>query len=370
MRNESFRLSCSSGLLFFILHLITYAQTPTENFQYYLANELPLEGKGWGETAGVFSRLPEKWQAAVSNEVWRHSLNSAGLAVTFQSDASVIKVRWRPRRDNHMPHMTDIGTKGSDLYAWSEKENAWRWVGSSKNWGSGPNYEATLTSGLDSCFKKFLLYLPLYDGLDSLWLGVPSQASIRPFKRSYKIAKPVVFYGTSITQGGCASRPGMTYPAIIGRRLDVATINLGFSGAGKMELPMAQLLAEIDAAAYVIDCLPNMTPEMVNERVVPFIRELRRLRPTTPIILVSSIEYENAWDVAETAQLLRAKNENLLQAYKQLTHEKVKRLYLIKSSRMNNLTLDATVDGVHLTDLGFTRLADKIIPYLRKALKS
>src|SRR5205823_11246646 len=91
--------------------------------------------------------------------------------------------------------------------------------------------------------------------------------------------KPVVFYGTSITQGGCASRPGMVHTAILGRRLDRPVINLGFSGNGKMEPELAALLAELDPAVYVLDCLPNLNAQEIRERVGPFVRTLRQARP-------------------------------------------------------------------------------------------
>src|SRR6185436_7835587 len=107
-------------------------------------------------------------------------------------------------------------------------------------------------------------------------------------------SKPIVFYGTSITQGGCASRPGMVHTAIVGRRLEMPVINLGFSGNGRMEQEVTDLLTEIDAAVYVIDCLPNMSAKDVEEKTEPLVRTLRKARPTTPILLVEDRSYANS----------------------------------------------------------------------------
>lgn len=110
--------------------------------------------------------------------------------------------------------------------------------------------------------------------------------------------QPIVFYGTSITQGGCASRPGMVHTAILGRLLDRPVINLGFSGNGQMEVELAGLLAELDPAVFVIDCLPNLRAQEVPERTKPFIRELRKTRRKTPILLVEDRSYANSSLVA------------------------------------------------------------------------
>ncbi len=337
--------------------------------KYFLGQEFAIDGIGWQETADNFTRLPLKFQPLVPPEVWRLSQNSAGLTLHFSTNAEKIYIRWKPKLDNHMPHMTDIATKGFDLYARAESDVRWRWAGCSRTWQTGPRYQALLIDELSSATKYCRLYLPLYDGIDSVEIGVPDTAIIQSWRSEYKFPKPIVFYGTSITQGGCASRPGMTYPAIIGREIDAATINLGFSGNGKMEISLAEALAEIDAACYVIDCLPNLTPEMVAERVVPFVQTLRRSRPATPIILVSSVFYDNAWLKAPSREKIIRKNQNLRQAYQELVQHKVPRLILVEPEKLEKVTADGTVDGVHLTDLGFSRMASVLTPVILKVLE-
>ena len=129
-------------------------------------------------------------------------------------------------------------------------------------------------------------------------IGLPADAKLskaEPYKNEdSSLRKPIVFYGTSITQGGCASRPGMVHTAILQRRLDHPVVNLGFSGNGKMEPEVVELMAEIDASCFVIDCLPNMDAKEVAERTEPLVRKLREAQPKTPILLVEDRSYSDA----------------------------------------------------------------------------
>src|SRR5690606_7515888 len=129
--------------------------------------------------------------------------------------------------------------------------------------------------------------LPLYSGVDYLEIGVNEGAA---FEEVVRTEKPVVFYGTSVVQGGCASRPGMAHTAIIGRWLDREVINLGFSGSAKSEMEIADLLAEIDAEVYVLDAMPNMTNQEMEQRYREFARRLRKARPDTPFVMVGHLK--------------------------------------------------------------------------------
>src|SRR5262249_5941177 len=144
-----------------------------------------------------------------------------------------------------------------------------------------------LAGGVPAGRREYLLYLPLYNGVSSVEIGLPKGAKLEkadPYGPGDR--KPIVFYGTSITQGGCASRPGMVHTAILQRRLAFPVINLGFSGNGRMEPEIATLFAELDPAVYVLDCLPNMSAAEVTERIDPFVTVLRKAHPDTPILLV------------------------------------------------------------------------------------
>ena len=159
-----------------------------------------------------------------------------------------------------------------------------------------------------------------------------------------------MIYGTSITQGGCASRPGMAFPAIVGRQLDAPVINLGFSGSGQMEPAMAELLAELDPSAYVLDCLWNMSPELVSTRIEPFVKTLRAAHPDTPIVLAEDCSVRNVCPT-EKGRILRS-------IHQRLTAEGVKNLHFLSNQGMLGDDTEGTVDGCHPNDLGMMRQAE------------
>jgi lysophospholipase L1-like esterase len=215
------------------------------------------------------------------------------------------------------------------------------------------------------------LYLPLYNGVQSVQIGLAPEAQL--FKAPPyppEKAQPICFYGTSITQGGCAARPGMAYPALLGRWLDRPTINLGFSGNGQMDLEMGQLMAELDPSVYVIDCLPNLDAARVTERTEPLVEALRTARPETPIVLVENITYQNAVLVPGSRQGYTAKNAALRAAYERLLARGVQHLHYVPGDKLLGEDGEATVDGTHPTDVGFLRIAEALEPVLRSLTRS
>jgi lysophospholipase L1-like esterase len=171
-----------------------------------------------------------------------------------------------------------------------------------------------------------------------------------------------VFYGTSIVQGACASRPGMAFTAIAGRQLNVEVINLGFSGSGKMEPALADLLAELNPSVYVLDGLCNMSSAEVSERTGPFVKKLRAAHPSTPILLVEEANIANACPT-DRGRALRA-------AIDTLTAQGVKNLHLMPSQDALGSDGEASVDCVHPSDLGMSRQADAVIKALSPLLKN
>ncbi len=336
------------------------------------AKDLGVEGKGWSDTAAPYDRLPARAHGVVREPVWDLSRSSAGLCVRFNTDARTIWARWSLLGAGlAMTHMPATGMSGLDLYARcpeaTDPHLRWRWAGNGRPEHQVGNEQA-LVGGLPGDHRDFLLYLPLYNGVTKLEIGVEPTATLTPVRATGEGARPVVFYGTSITQGGCASRPGMAYSAILGRWLDRPTINLGFSGNGQMEPEVASLLAELDPAAYVLDPLPNCSDQMVAERTEPLVRTLRKAHPTTPVVLVENISYQFDWLVAGNRQGVAAKNEVLRQAFHRLQAAGVPNLYLVPGPSLYGDDSEATVDGCHATDLGFLRISRALEPTLRTAL--
>lgn len=326
--------------------------------RWYDVREMTVEGKGWTDTKSFFDRLPAKAEGVVRPPVWDLSRDSAGLCVRFTTDATSLRARWKLRSDRlAMPHMPATGVSGLDLYVRTER-GRWQWLAVGQP-QSAPVNTVDLVSGLPAGKREFLLYLPLYNGVSSVEVGIPADRKLeKGTPRSGDASRPIVFYGTSITQGGCASRPGMVHTAILGRRFDRPVINLGFSGNGLMEPELAALLAELDPAVYVLDCLPNMSGGMIKERVEPFVRTLRRAHPTTPIVLAEDRTYSNAPVVPEVLQHNRSNRAELKAAYERLLAAGVKDLHYLPGDPQLGDDGDGTVDGSHPTDLGFFRMAD------------
>lgn len=328
---------------------------------------LGLEGRGWADTKTPYDRLPATAEGKVPAPVWSLSLNSAGLCTRFVTDAGTLQAHWILRSNTlAMNHMPATGVSGLDLYV-RTPDGGWRWVAVGRP--ESPDTTATLVGGLPAGEREYMLYLPLYNGVSSVKLGIPAGARLgKAPARAPERSRSVLFYGTSITQGGCASRPGMVHTAILGRRLDVPVINLGFSGNGRMESVMAEFMAQLDPAVYVLDCLPNMTAAELTERVEPFVRILRQAHTDTPILLVEDRTYANAFILAGN----RARNDTSRAAYKaayeRLTAAGVKGLHYLEGEHLLGEDGEDTVDGSHPTDLGFVRQADAMEKALRPLL--
>lgn len=336
---------------------------------FNLADEVAVEGKAWENTRGRFDRLPAKAEGVVRPEVWKLGQDSAGLRLRFVTNAESLHARWTLRRADRLAltHMPATGVSGLDLYV--RDGGTWRWLAVARPENTGEN-QRILFQGLARERREYMLYLPLYNGIEMIHVGIPDGAVLEAAPARDQSRPPIAFYGTSIVQGGGASRSGMAYPAILGRKLDWPTINLGFSGNGKMEPEVAGLLAEIEPAAYVIDSLPNLTAEEAQERVEPFLRKLRERRPTTPILLVENIHYGDA--AFNEARRLRSEavNRSLRGVYNRLREEGDKHLHYITSAMLLRGDGEDTVDGTHPTDLGFAGMANGIEPFLREALAS
>jgi len=184
-----------------------------------------------------------------------------------------------------------------------------------------------------------------------------------------RTGKPIVFYGTSITHGASASRPGMVHTAILGRRLDCPVVNLGFSGNGRMDAAVGELLVKIDAAVFVIDCLPNMDAAAVRAKCIPLVQQLRAARPETPIVLVEDRRNTNSWILPKRNQHHTDNHAALREGFEKLKAEGVKKLFYVAGDDLLGHDAEGATDGSHPNDLGFVRQADVMEPVIRAALK-
>lgn len=339
------------------------AQPATAQLQWTDARALRVEGQGWTDTAAPWDRLPGRAEKTVRPPVWELSRDSAGICVRFRTDSPEIHVQWTLTRERlEMAHMPASGVSGLDLYV--RHEGVWRWRANARPQRGKDPQQVRMVHGAEPVLREYLLYLPLYNGVRTLSVGVAEDAELEA-GAAPPHAKPIVFYGTSITQGGCASRPGMVHTAILGRRLDRPVINLGFSGNGTMDASIADLLVELDPAVFVIDCLPNMRAKQVTERIQPLVDRLRAARPDTPILLVEDRTYDYAFAVPAARERHRTSRAALRAGYDALVARGVRGLHYLTGDALLGDDGEATVDGSHPTDLGFVRQADAFEPVLR-----
>lgn len=338
-----------------------------DGVKYYDASEFELIGKI--PSKGLpYGRLPDNFKGKIRKDLWHLGECSAGLAIRFRTNSPYIRASWKSMHNFHMYHMTDIVGKGLDLYCMTPAGD-WRFAGVA--WVKGSENESRLVENMSKEWREFMLYLPMYDGIEHLKIGIDPESQIeRPAVESPKREKPIVFYGTSIQQGGCASRSGMAYTNYISRKLDRECINLGFSGNGRLDLPIAELMAKVDASCYVLDFVPNATVSEMDERMEKFYHIIRDAHPEVPIIFTEDPIYTYSWLDKRMAKEIASKNAKVREIFNSLVSKGEKHIEFIPSTDMIGDDGEAAVDGIHFTDLGMKRYSEWILPYLEKAIKT
>lgn len=348
---------------------IVYGQGKPEII-YADASAFPVFGKAIDNTYSRYTRLPAELEKVSRGPLWHLGLNSAGLYVRFRSNSPSIYARWTSSDKYIMSHQAPTGTRGLDLYA-IDNEGNWRFVQSGRPDVNNRTTTVTLVSNMKPAMREYMLYLSLYCGVDSLEIGVDKGFEIAgPAAARPASDRPIVMYGTSILQGGCASRPGMAHTNIISRRLDREVINLGFSGNALLDMEIAELMAKVeDPAVFVFDYVPNASSEMIAESGEKFFRIVRDAHPDVPVIFVEDPEFTHCYYDAYIRKEVASKNMEQRKLYEKLLKQGEKLIYYVSAKGMIGDDAEATVDGIHFTDLGMMRYADHITPVLKKALK-
>ena len=343
------------------------SQVYCQNVVYTDASAFPLYGKVSDRTEGRYERLPSELKGVSRDPVWYLGRNSAGLFVRFRSNSTSIHARWESTFNNTMTHMTDTGTKGLDLYALVDGE--WRHVCSAQP--QGKKSEREIIRDMDPIEREYMLYLSLYDGVSSLEIGVDEGAFIDgPAVDRPSRSKPIVMYGTSILQGGCANRPGMAHTNIISRRLDREVINLGFSGNALLDMEIARLMASVeDPGLFVLDYAPNAYDYLIDRHGEEFFRIIRDAHPDVPVIFIEDVIFPHSVFDKRMLAEVTGKNEAQKRLFRKLRKSGEKKIYYIGAEGMIGDDGEATVDGSHFTDLGAMRYVDHVMPVIRKALK-
>ncbi len=334
------------------------------SFLDYSAPVLDLRGfPSFEENRGKLYRLRlsdrEKYSEYNDLLAWCTS----GGRLRFTTDAKKIKLKVKLGSAHKSDHFANTGVCGFDVYlrfavASDDITDSKASFKYKYHCTVFPSETPEHTGEIPLSGKKteVMINLPLYSGLEKLLVGFPEDALLLQAS-PYSIEDPLVFYGSSITQGGCASRPGMAYPAIISRSLDVDIINLGFSGSALGEEYMSSFIADLKMSAFIMDYDHNHSYEGLVQTHYPFYEKIRKAQPDLPIVFVSKCDYLPERPDDERRRQLIMGN------YKRALSEGDKNVYFVDGSLFfgSENPFDYTVDGLHPTDLGFKAMADGIL---------
>ena len=320
------------------------------------------------ETGKSFTRLPSRARSSVSPHLWDLSRNAAGLALFFHTDAQEVFIRYAVSGPLDMEHMPSTGVSGIDLYQLDKSGEANFCFGGYPTTTDTITYHYTQLHNAQSS-GDYHLYLPMYNTVTWLEIGVPAGNGFSFLPRSGE--PPIVAYGTSIAQGGCASRPGMAWTNILQRHLRCPFINLGFSSSGRLEPPIITLVNELNPRLIILDCLPNLIDvdgPRITALIVNAVKQIRACHAGTPVILVEHAGYSDCATNPVQAALCNRLNAASLSAYKILKKEKVKNLHYVDREELG-FSSDCWVDYVHYNDFGMSRYAQVLEKRIRKILK-
>lgn len=346
------------------LGLFLQAQQPRMPFIVYTdAFSLKLIGQAF-PLKNSFHRIDTALHFNFPAPVKRLLTHSSGLAVCFKTSSPRIAAKWCVTSRKSGNNMTPIVNKGLDLYI--RRNGVWEFAGVGRP--DSVCNEFVMAQNMDNAEKECMLYLPLYDEVKSLFIGVDSGYQIISGKDPF--TKRVAVYGSSVTQGASASRPGMAYPARLSREMGINFINLGLSGNGTMEKEVADMVAGIQADAFVLDCFANPSPEQITDRTAYLVKTIRAKHPHVPIIMIQSVFREIGNFNLPVREMVRRQNENTFKEYQKLKLAGIKNLYLIPGDDLLGKDHEGTTDGLHPNDLGFDRMLKVIRPAITPVINS
>ena len=326
-------------------------------FVFTDATTLKVCGKFCDDTFDEFSRIPERYKGVFSKHIWNLGLNSTGVYIRFSSDSGTFRFTWTSTLGSNLDNMSLIGVRGLALYVRDEKD--WMYVGTARPSKKGNDNDFTFSRDkLDGAFHEYMLYLILYDGVKNLKIGVPEGKTVgQPVLNLPDDERPVILYGTSITQGASASHPGMSGGNQLSRLMDRSVVNMGFSGNGYLEPEMAEYLASFpDPYAYVIDNW-NGGPEIGRDHLETFLSIIRKAHPDTPILLMGRAERPSSRYNTSDENDFKGKEavmDEVCRKFRKAGDRKIHHICPTVLGRGNS----STIDGSHFTDPSFTIWAD------------
>lgn len=332
-----------------------------------------VEGVCVTDTSNIFHRIPTGMKDRVRKEVWDESENTAGEFIHFKTSASKITVRYMlESKDFSFPHMPATGVSGLDLFALDANGN-WNWAAGKYHFDDTCQYIfknlAPEKNNIDA--SDFYLYLPLYNTVTWISIGVDENTKFLFVEKSKK--RPIVAYGTSILQGGVTSRPGLAWTNILGRNLDRIIVNLGFSGEGKLEAPIFDLMSDVDAEMYILDCMPNLTDasyEEVRDRVIYGVKKLREKNKLVPILFAEHADGYMPFFMDKAEKDADYKSSRVIaRVFNELKLSGTKNIFILTDKEIG-FDINSTVDGSHPNDIGMMKYTVAYEKIIRKILKN
>jgi hypothetical protein len=316
-----------------------------EGLKFYNIDDEIFRIYGVKKDNGYYRRMPESVAKEVSQGVFALSTNTAGGRIRFITDSPFVAINTKLPSVCRMNHMAYTGIHGFDMYLGTEYAGTFRPKIDSDTVDNILNHPKSLTA-------VTTVNMPLYNNVKDVYIGLHEDAKILRAP-DYSIEKPVVFYGSSITQGGCASRPGTCYQNFLSRKFDFNYINLGFSGSARGEDAMAEYIASLDMSIFVYDYDHNApSDEHYANTHEPMFRKIREHHPDMPILIVTRPQYRLTETVIN-------RQEIAMRTYQNALADGDKNVYYIPGNKLirDEIGLDCNVDGCHPTDLGFFSMA-------------
>ncbi len=339
-----------------------------KEYTYYDASKMTIVNKAQA-SGKPFSRLdlekyPQIMDPKVNDRIRVYLNHPTGMAVKFKTNSNVIKAKWETKDTINRVNQTANATKGLDLYI-KDKDGQWKFAGIGSAKYIGGKHATTLVSDLAPGMKECLVYLPLFMDLKKLEIGVEKGSKIE-YKGGFE-RSPLVAIGSSFTHGAASSRTGMPWPAQLSRRLGVNVANLGTSGLQKLEPFYADVIADTDADMFIFDTFSNPSAEEIRERLIPFVKIIRKKHPTTPLVFLQTFERSNSnFDLKKRKFEADKKAAAVEMINKVMANDP--NVYFLNPGLYAGEDTDNTADGIHPSDWGYHNAVDNMAPKIKELM--
>ncbi len=340
---------------------------PLQDMSWHKGTDFKLIGRVYPDSLPLYSRVPAFLKPRMREALYELGQHTPGMAIRFRSNSPKIALRWESLTRNDMKHMASLASRGADLY-FLAPDSTWRYLAPAIPYGDPTT--TMIIMNMKPEMHEYMLHLPLYDGLKSLEIGVAPDALIEAPQVDFPKAdaKPLVIYGSSIQHGATASRPGMAPSNILRRELGTDVINLGFSANAHLDYEVAEMLADVDAAAYVLDFVPNSLVWEINDKTEKFVKIIRNRHPDTPLIFIEDPYFTYSQLDTVIKATIDAKNAAIKAMYDKMVAEGMTNTYYITTDQIVTPDGDWSSDSIHYTDMAYRRYCDALLPILRRIL--